>query len=143
MTRQEKINKVSHFCAKKDCADCEACEACERVGYGSRIWRWSAAPEDALDAVIAAMGDTDGIPAAPTESDPVNHPSHYTTGGIECIDALESMMAGYKSPVCGALAWQIVKYVWRAPLKGNMAQDLDKAKFYLCRLIAKAKANGN
>ena len=145
MTRQEKINKVSHFCAQKDCADCEACEACERVGYGSRIWRWSAAPEDALDAVIAAMGGTDDVPAAPTEptNDPVNHPSHYTHGGIECLDALNAMMQGYKTADTGALAWQVVKYIWRAPLKGNMPQDLDKAKFYLCRLIAKAKANGN
>ena len=78
-------------------------------------------------------------PAPPPASDPVNHPSHYTTGGIECIDALNSMMQGYKTADTGALAWQIVKYIWRAPLKGNMAQDLGKAKFYLDRLISKTE----
>ena len=25
-------------------------------------------------------------------TDEVNHPSHYTTGGIECIDAMKAMM---------------------------------------------------
>jgi hypothetical protein len=128
MTRQEKIKQGRAYV--------------RRCWVRHDIFRWSEASETTLDAMLAAIDAADK-PATPPASDPVNHPSHYTTGGIECIDALESMMAGYKSPVCGALAWQIVKYVWRAPLKGNMAQDLDKAKFYLCRLIAKAKANGN
>lgn len=37
------------------------------------------------------------------------------------------------------LAWQAVKYIWRSPLKGNQAQDLDKALFYLNRLREKVK----
>ena len=142
MTRQEKINKVSHYCAAHDCGNCKAEHICADVGYGTVFFRWSEASETTLDAMLAAIDAADK-PATPTANDPVNHPSHYTTGGIECIDALNSMMQGYKTADTGALAWQIVKYIWRAPLKGNMAQDLDKAKFYLCRLIAKAKANGN
>lgn len=70
--------------------------------------------------------------------DPVNHPAHYTAGKIECIDALESMAAGYSDPVQAGLAWQIVKYVWRSPLKGNQKEDLEKAEFYLKRLIGRA-----
>ena len=71
--------------------------------------------------------------------DPVNHPAHYTAGPVECIDALESMAAGYSDPVQAGLAWQIVKYVWRSPLKGNQKEDLEKAEFYLKRLIGRLK----
>lgn len=73
-------------------------------------------------------------------SDPVNHPRHYTAGGIECIDALESMATGYKDPVQAGLAWQIIKYIWRCPLKGKPLEDAKKAEFYLHRLIEKLEA---
>ena len=69
--------------------------------------------------------------------DMVNHPPHYTAGGIECIDALEAMALGYGSPVLAGLAWQVVKYLWRLPLKGNPLEDAQKARFYLDRLIEK------
>jgi len=109
------------------------------VGYGTNVSKWSLATDENLDTMLAGIGEV-CEPATPTTSnDPVNHPSHYTTGGIECIDALNAMMQGYKTADTGALAWQIVKYVWRAPLKGNMAQDLGKAKFYLDRLISKTE----
>ena len=83
--------------------------------------------------------------------DMVNHPNHYTFGKVECIDALESMAEGYnvfgssKEGPCvfAALAWQVVKYIWRAPLKGKMHEDLMKAKFYLERLITKVEETEN
>lgn len=68
-------------------------------------------------------------------NDPVNHPSHYTQGGIECIDALTSMISGFQDPNDAALSWQVVKYVWRHPHKGKPVQDLEKARWYLDRLI--------
>lgn len=69
----------------------------------------------------------------------VEHPSHYNAGSIECIDALDSMMDSYSDvhPKLASYAWQVVKYVWRAPIKGNMLRDLRKADFYLDRLIRK------
>lgn len=70
-------------------------------------------------------------------TDMVNHPPHYTAGGIECIDALEAMASGYNDPVLAGLAWQVVKYVWRCPLKGNPLEDAKKARFYLERMIEK------
>ena len=86
-----------------------------------------------------------------TKPDMVKHPSHYTFGKVECIDALESMAEGYnvfgssKEGPCvfATLAWQVVKYVWRAPLKGKMHEDLMKAKFYLERLITKVEETEN
>ena len=71
--------------------------------------------------------------------DMVQHPPHYTAGPIECIDALESMAMGYQDPVQAGLAWQVVKYIWRSPLKGKQAEDLDKALFYLNRLRERVK----
>ena len=49
----------------------------------------------------------------------VNHPAHYTAGSVVGIDALESMVSGYKDTIQAGLAWQVVKYVWRLPLKNN------------------------
>lgn len=69
--------------------------------------------------------------------DPVNHPAYYNAGGIECIDAMESMAAGYPDPAMAGLAMMVVKYVWRCPLKGRASEDLKKARFYLDRMINK------
>ena len=77
--------------------------------------------------------------AGKLEIDMVNHPAHYTAGNVECIDALESMSMGYHDVVQAALAWQVMKYIWRSPLKGKQLEDLQKAQFYLNRLIEKVK----
>lgn len=68
-------------------------------------------------------------------NDPVNHPSHYCAGGIECIDAIEAAITKYWDPIHAGLVWQIIKYLWRAPLKGKYDEDLHKAQFYMNRLI--------
>ena len=67
------------------------------------------------------------------EEDPVNHPSHYTSGGIECLDALNASMTPIE--YAGFLKGQVFKYIWRYRLKGKPAEDLKKARFYLDRLI--------
>ena len=80
---------------------------------------------------------------APAKNDLVNHPAHYTSsGGIECIDALESMVQGYTNVQDGSEAWQVVKYVWRAPLKGRPLEDLKKARWYLERIIGRLERAG-
>lgn len=67
--------------------------------------------------------------------DMVNHPSHYTQGGIECIDALEAATINLKGieAVCTANA---IKYLWRWKEKGGI-EDLEKSKWYIDRLIKK------
>lgn len=69
---------------------------------------------------------------AEPEHDAVNHPSHYTQGGIECIDALKAATTGLYGieAVCTANA---IKYLWRWKHK-NGIQDIDKAIWYLERL---------
>lgn len=65
--------------------------------------------------------------------DNVNHPSHYTSGNIECIDALAAATSGLVGieAVCTANA---VKYLWRWKYK-NGAEDLKKAQWYINRLL--------
>lgn len=70
------------------------------------------------------------------ENDNVNHPSHYTAGGVECIDAIEAILEAHSDPVAGWLTAQCVKYLWRWQLKNGL-EDLEKAKFYLDRLITR------
>lgn len=66
-----------------------------------------------------------------TIGDPVNHPEHYTSGEIECLDAIKAALGeNYKYYVQGNL----IKYIWRFPLK-NGKQDLEKAQFYLNDLL--------
>ena len=62
-------------------------------------------------------------------ADLVNHPPHYTQGKIEVLDFILDQRFGY-------LAGQVIKYVARYRFKGSAVQDLQKARFYLDRLIA-------
>lgn len=107
--------------------DTEPCTWCAMLHPGS--------PEKPLYWVFKEPDEE----AQNTPADNVNHPAHYTAGDVECIDALESMACGYDVPVQASLAWQVGKYIWRAPLKHNKLEDLEKAKWYLDRLISKAK----
>lgn len=60
-----------------------------------------------------------------------NHPAHYTAGNIECIQAIEAALSQYIDPVDACFIGQVIKYVWRAPLKGHYLEDFQKAAFYL------------
>lgn len=64
------------------------------------------------------------------QSDAVNHPPHYTghPSGVECIQVTEHM---------GFCVGNAIKYLWRADLKGKAIEDLQKAKWYIEREIAK------
>ena len=67
-------------------------------------------------------------------ADPVNHPAHYTSGGIEAIDVIEAFNLGF-------CLGNTVKYVLRAGRKaGGTVEDLKKARWYLDREIANREA---
>lgn len=65
--------------------------------------------------------------------DPVNHPSHYTQGSVECIDAIESALG--PEGFVAFLRGQVIEYQWRVGLKDNAAQDAAKANWYGERLV--------
>ena len=64
----------------------------------------------------------------PYEADMVNHPPHYTAGGIETIDFIEAKKLGYN-------LGNVIKYVSRSTLKGDQLENLKKAQWYLNREI--------
>ena len=76
-----------------------------------------------------------------SSTDMVNHPPHYASSPIECIDAMEAMTSQnrqYGTFLTGhqMYLWQVIfKYIWRFPFKEKPVEDLKKAKFYLERLI--------
>ena len=71
--------------------------------------------------------------SSPTQvPDLVNHPPHYTQGGIECIDAIRASMS--KDQFLGYCKGNSLKYQWRYEAKGGV-EDLKKAKWYLDRMI--------
>lgn len=72
-----------------------------------------------------------------TGPDMVNHPAHYTKGRFETIEVLEDIAQHYRDPVQAFLVCQAIKYLSRAPLKGSLGEDVQKAKWYLDRLVSK------
>lgn len=67
--------------------------------------------------------------------DPVNHPSQYTQGEVECIDAIDSAVTALPPDEAVCVA-NVIKYVWRYRLKSPV-ESLKKARWYLDRLIGK------
>ena len=69
-------------------------------------------------------------------NDAVQHPSHYTQGGIECIEAIRASMTA--DGFCDYCKGNIIKYIWRWRDKGGV-EDLRKASVYLNWLINAAE----
>ena len=65
--------------------------------------------------------------------DPVNHPSHYTDGGIETIDYLKAKLSYEEFK--GLLRGNVLKYMSRAGKKDKELEDFKKAQWYLNELI--------
>ena len=67
-------------------------------------------------------------------NDPVNHPSHYTShpSGVECIQITEHM---------GFCLGNALKYIWRAGLKDDPVEDIEKAMWYLAKELTKSRGN--
>lgn len=66
------------------------------------------------------------------KADMVNHPPHYTAGGIECIDAIQAALT--PEEFAGYCKGCLIKYAWRERLKGGR-ESLKKGQWYLQKLI--------
>lgn len=66
------------------------------------------------------------------EVDMVNHPPHYTAGGIETIDFIQAKLT--PEEFRGYLRGNILKYSSRAGLKGDADEDLGKMVWYANKL---------
>jgi hypothetical protein len=65
--------------------------------------------------------------------DVVNHPIHYTFGGIECLDAIKGQLG--TDGFIAFLRGQIAKYNWRIMHKNNSLEDAKKIQFYTNKLV--------
>ena len=84
------------------------------------------------DSVSDCPGGVCPVPWAKDTIDMVNHPAHYTDGGIECIEAIEAQLT--EEEYRGFLKGNVAKYLWRERNKGGV-ESLKKAQWYLDRLV--------
>lgn len=70
--------------------------------------------------------------------DMVNHPPHYTDGGIETIEYLRAKLS--PAEFRGFCKGNALKYLSRAGKKGDEDEDCRKAQWYLDQLTKKSSA---
>ena len=73
-----------------------------------------------------------GLKAASSKTDAVNHPDHYKIGDIECIDvmlATQGVDAVINFCICNSF-----KYIYRHVNKNGL-EDIRKAKWYLNKAL--------
>ena len=147
MTRKEKIDALELYC--NHCGDtCDTCElknvydkeTAEFTNNYSCVF--NAMDNKMLDKIYGwykeldqATCENDEVNCCNKESnaDMVNHPSHYTQGGIECIDALKAATVS-KTGIEAICTANAIKYLWRYEEK-NGIEDVKKARWYIDRLI--------
>ena len=66
------------------------------------------------------------------EPDMVNHPPHYTAGGIECIEAIRAALT--PDEFRGHCKANAMKYIWRERNKGG-DESIRKAIWYLTEML--------
>ena len=138
-TRDEMVLEIDKFCGEQE--DCSCCllnkfsDVCNfnrwsddklAIAY-EHVYKNSEARLDGSHLKNEEVKMDENVP------DMVNHPQHYTQGGIECIDALKAATVGKRGieAVCVA---NVIKYLWRYEKK-NGIEDVRKAKFYIERLL--------
>lgn len=82
-----------------------------------------------IDVITHSQPNVTVIPMI-NKPDVVNHPVHYTVGGIETIDFIEAKKLGYH-------LGNVVKYISRVDQKDDPIENLEKARWYLDREIQK------
>ena len=119
-----RLRKPGGFCRWNDLSD-ESTEDCYWFLVNEGIIGKPEQPE--INFVKVERNDE----VEPT-NDAVQHPAHYTHGGIECIDAIRASMTA--DGFCDYCKGNIIKYIWRWRDKGGV-EDLKKARVYLDWLI--------
>ena len=146
MNRSEKEEALNCYCNSiDDCDDCELMKKYDRDTseftdqYSCIFHKMS---DDMLNKCYnwykefnpaACENAQDSCCGKESNVDMVNHPSHYTQGGIECIDALKAATVS-KTGIEAVCTANAIKYLWRYEEK-NGIEDVKKARWYIDRLI--------
>ena len=146
MDRSEKEEILNRYCNSID--DCDNCELMKKYDkdtsefidqYSCIFHKMS---DDMLNKCYNWYKELDQTAYENAEAeccnkepdiDMVNHPSHYTQGGIECIDALKAATVS-KTGIEAVCTANAIKYLWRYEEK-NGIEDVKKARWYIDRLI--------
>ena len=146
MDRSKREEALNCYCNSiDDCDDCELMkkydkDTSEFIDQYSCIFHKMS--DDMLDKCYnwykeldpaACENDEDSCCNKETNVDMVNHPAHYTQGGIECIDALKAATVS-KTGIEAVCTANAIKYLWRYEEK-NGVEDVKKARWYIDRLI--------
>ena len=106
-TRDEMVRTLVKFCDEQT-----GCSYCLLEKFSGEDYcdfdEWS---DDKLAIAYDHLKNED-VKMDENVPDMVNHPQHYTQGGIECIDALKAATVGKRGieAVCVA---NVIKYLWR------------------------------
>nr|DAO37095.1 MAG TPA: nucelotide kinase [Caudoviricetes sp.] len=150
-TRNEMVRTLEKFCdEQKDCVGCllekfptPICDFNEwtddklAIAY-DHVCKNGEARLDGSHIKSVEINTCDNIQSgiatkATSKPDMINHPQHYTQGGIECIDALKAATVG-KHGIEAVCVANVIKYLWRYEEK-NGVEDVRKAKWYIERLL--------
>ena len=144
MTIGEKAEKIKEYCNSNNyCSNCAIKNRCngDFINVNNNSLSNAYDIEKNYEIIFGKTSEEKEEKVEKKSEDMVNHPSHYTSGGIECIDAITSALSSYEDSVDSWLVGQVIKYLWRAPLKGKYEEDIKKAQFYLNRLVEKIDKN--
>ena len=146
MTRGKKEEILNCYCNSID--DCDNCELMKKYDRDTSEFRDTYAcifdemSDDMLNKCYNWYKELDQASCENAEDsccnkesnvDMVNHPSHYTQGGIECIDCIKSATVG-KVGIEAFCVGNAIKYLFRYEEK-NGIEDVKKARWYIDRLI--------
>ena len=93
---------------------------------------WSNAPVEIVTPKKTPQEHVKDIVDKYVQPDPVNHPAHYTHGGIETIDFIQAKLT--PEEFRGYLKGNILKYGSRLGHKDNDMQDAGKLAWYTNKL---------
>lgn len=116
----------------KDAVPDSACQCDTEKSYDSYIYdtfRSRSVLNSEEVNIFSGMSDK----AKYVDTDSVNHPDHYSTGNYECIDVMEEVFG--RDAVKDFCLCNAFKYIYRCKHKNNEEEDLEKAEWYLNRLI--------
>ena len=71
------------------------------------------------------------------EYDTVNKPMHYALSGIECIEYIKERLTPEEFK--GYCWGNLIKYQHRHNYKGKSVEDMEKAQYYLDRMLETMK----
>ena len=147
MTRKEKEIILYHYCDNRtfNCTDCPLSKKYDKETNeytDTYACVFDEMSDDMLNKCYNWYKELDQASCENAEAeccnkepnvDMVNHPSHYTQGGIECIDALKAATVS-KTGIEAVCTANAIKYLWRYEEK-NGIEDVKKARWYIDRLI--------